>query len=308
MLNNKIVIDHGSYSTKYGYAGYDKPEGLIRSLIIKDGYESIVDIEESFIKGFEGMEIEYPIKNGYIMNYDLMENIWDEIFYNKLKIDPKISSILITEQSNTPNKTRDIIKEIMFEKYGFNQIQFCNQQVVSLYGSGRSTGIVLDIGHDITRCVPVYDSLVINNGSQFSGLAGKRFNNHICNYHNFKKKDDEMDIYKRKYFKTEKNKLYRNYFIDQLDNIDCLSLSDLINKSIQQSDIDLRKDLAKNIVMVGGTSKIPGLCKDIYNSLNKYDNLKYKITASKNRDISAWLGGSILSGIPTFNNMWIKKN
>jgi actin-related protein len=301
MVNNKIVIDHGSYSIKYGYAGSNKPEDVIRSVVIRDGSETITDINESFIRGFHGMDTVHPIKNGHIIDFDAMECIWSTIFDEKLSIDPMSTSVLITEPFSATNKTRDTIKEIMFEKYGFKQLQFCNQQIVSLYGSGRSTGILLDIGHDITRCISVYDSYTIGASMQFSNLAGKELNGYISDFLKFKKYDDEMTDYKKKYFRTENNKLYRKFFTDA-DN----GLATIINRCIRGSDIDLRTDLAKNIVMVGGTSKIPGLHKDIYNSLNKINNLKYKISAGPNRDISAWQGGSILSSIHCFE--WLDKN
>ena len=92
-----------------------------------------------------------------------------------------------------------------------------------------------------------------------------------------------------------------------MDNIDCPSIPELISRAINFSDIDLRKDLAKNIVLSGGTSKIPGLCNDILNGVKKADHLKYKIYAPRHRQHSAWLGGSILSCLPTFDSMWIKK-
>jgi len=310
MSQNKIVIDHGSYSTKYGFAGYDKPEGSIRSLVIKDGNDyddAIIDVGESFVKGFDDMEVTYPIKNGIIFDFDGMEKIWDEIIDEKLKVNPNITSVLLTEPIGSKKKSREIVKEIMFEKYGFKQIQFCSQEIVSLYGSGKSTGLVVDIGHDLSRCVPIYDSYIIKSGVQLTNLAGKKFNDHISDRMKFNKYPDELDSYKKNYFKSEGNRLYRNFFIDQLDNIDCPSIPELVSRAISFSDIDLRKDLAKNIVLVGDTSKIPWLSKDILNSVNKVDHLKYKVYAPRNRQHSAWLGGSILSCLPTFDDMWIKK-
>lgn len=310
MSNNRVVLDHGSFSTKYGYSGYNKPEGSIRSLVIEDGHINknyITDVNESFSKSFNDMDIIYPIKNGTIVDFDAMELIWDDIFYEKLKLNPKITSILITEQTMANEKNRNKIKEIMFEKYNFNKIQFCNQQIVSLYGSGRSSGIVLDIGHDLTKCVPIYDSYIISQGYQISPLAGKKLNNYIREYMNLNEEDDWLDRYKQKYFKNSGNQLYKDYFFDiNINKLDCPPLSQLIENAINISDIDLRKNLAKNILITGGTSKISGLSKDIYNNLNKLNNLQYKIIAPKNRDQLSWLGASLLSCIPIFDDIWIK--
>lgn len=310
MSCNRIVLDHGSFSVKYGYSGCSRPEGEIRSLVVEDGYKDksyITDVNESFCNSFVGMESVYPIKNGIIVDFDTMEKIWDDLFYEKMHLNPKITSILITEPVMTTDKSRSTIKEIMFEKYGFGKLQFCNQSIVSLYGSGRSTGILVDIGHDLTKCVPIYDSYVVSQGLQLSGLAGKQLNGYINEYMDINETDDWLDRYKRKYFRKDDNMLYREYFFDSnVNRLDCPTLSKLVENAINLSDVDLRKDLAKNIVVTGGTSKIPGLSKDIYDNLNRLDYLHYKVSASKNRDHSAWLGASLLSCLPTFDQMWIK--
>jgi centractin len=315
MSKDKIVLDHGSYNIRYGFAGYDKPDGKIRSLVVKDDNDRFVDVDENFINGFNDMELIYPIKNGVINNFKEMIYLWDCIFFEKLNIKPKKCSILITEPNGVSQKVKSKIKKIMFRKYKFKKIQFCSQEIVSLYGSGRSTGIVLDMGHTITKCVPVYDSYIITNGIKRSNLAGKRMNGHIIsklkfNKYGKSKTDADMHELKRTYFNSQNKLLYRNLFVDpSIDHLDTMSIPELINDCIKRSDIDLRKDLARNIVLVGGTSKIPGLCSDLNNALNKIGKvkgLKYKISASRNREYSSWLGGSILSCLPTFDNHWIK--
>lgn len=303
-------MDHGSFSVKYGYSGCSRPEGVIRSIVVQDGSVEksyITDVNESFCNSFIGMEALYPIKNGMIVDFDAMEMIWDDLFYEKLKVNPKITSVLITEPIMATEKSRDMLKEIMFEKYGFGKLQFCNQAVVSLYGSGRSTGVVVDIGHDLTKCVPIYDSYVVAQGLQISVLAGKQLNSYINEYMGINETDEWLDRYKHKYFRKDDNRLYREYFFDSsVNRLDCPTLSNLVENAINMSDMDLRKELAKNIVVTGGTSKIPGLSKDIHDNLYGLDRFQTKVSASKNRDYSAWLGASLLSCLPTFDQMWIK--
>ena len=300
-MSNKIVIDHGSFSIKYGYSGYNRPEGEIRSIAVKENSTTIVDINESFIDNFD-MTLEYPIKNGVIMDYDIIDDMWECIFFEKLKIDPTKAYILLTEPPLTTRKMRNNVTEILKEKYNCKGIQFCNQQVLSLYSIGKNTGTVIDIGHDITRCVPIYESYIIESGIQMSDISGKTYNKYLCSQLEMYKTDDYMDKYKK-----NNNSYYKEFFIDK--TISQNTIQETIINSIQSSDIDLRNNLAKNIMLTGGTSKMAGLYSDINNSLNTYKStkmrVKYKVCAPKSRNYSAWLGGSILSCLPTFDKMWM---
>ena len=77
-----------------------------------------------------------------------------------------------------------------------------------------------------------------------------------------------------------------------------------------ECDADIRKDLFFNIVFSGGTSMFPGfserlskeICKLAPNAYQK----KVRISDSV-RKYSAWIGGSMISSLSTFQSMWISK-
>ena len=81
--------------------------------------------------------------------------------------------------------------------------------------------------------------------------------------------------------------------------------------SIQKSDVDVRKDLYQNIVLSGGTTLYPGLPERLQAEIKKLVNInmapKVKIVAVPERKYCVWIGGSILSSITTFDEMWITK-
>ncbi|CEP64170.1 Arp4p LALA0_S10e04016g [Lachancea lanzarotensis] len=88
-------------------------------------------------------------------------------------------------------------------------------------------------------------------------------------------------------------------------------LNDLVATSIMATDVDLRATLAHNLVVTGGTSSIPGLTDRLVAELNKkLPALKFRILTSghsKERQTRAWLGGSILSSLGTFHQLWVGK-
>lgn len=83
------------------------------------------------------------------------------------------------------------------------------------------------------------------------------------------------------------------------------------NDSINKSDIDVRKDLYMNIVLSGGTTLYAGLperlTKELKNLANPNMASKIKVLAVPERKYCVWIGGSILSSISTFSDMWITK-
>jgi actin-related protein len=79
--------------------------------------------------------------------------------------------------------------------------------------------------------------------------------------------------------------------------------------SIMKCDIDIRKDLYANIVLSGGTTMFDKIDARITNELTGLApaSMEVKVTAPKERKYSVFIGGSILSSLSTFENMWISK-
>ncbi|CAG2257931.1 Actin, cytoplasmic type 5,Actin, cytoskeletal 4,Actin, cytoplasmic A3,Actin, muscle-type,Actin-75,Actin-like protein 53D,Putative actin-24,Actin, non-muscle 6.2,Actin-71,Actin-4,Actin, nonmuscle,Actin, alpha skeletal muscle 2,Actin, cytoskeletal 2A,Actin B,Actin-11,Actin-15A,Actin, cytoplasmic type 8,Actin, cytoplasmic 2,Actin, cytoplasmic 1,Actin, alpha skeletal muscle B,Actin, spherule isoform,Actin-57B,Actin, acrosomal process isoform,Actin, muscle-type A2,Actin-5,Actin-100,Actin-93,Actin,Centractin,Act len=86
-------------------------------------------------------------------------------------------------------------------------------------------------------------------------------------------------------------------------------LHETLNYSILNSGEDLRKDLYGNIVLCGETSRTPGITERMQSEITNLAPLIRKITVQTPPDIknSAWVGGSILASLPTFQQMCITK-
>lgn len=82
-----------------------------------------------------------------------------------------------------------------------------------------------------------------------------------------------------------------------------------IYQTIQSCDIDIRKDLYQNIVLSGGTTMFDGIGSRLTNELSNLaaPSMKVKVVAPPERRYAVWIGGSILSSLPTFEQMWISK-
>jgi actin-related protein 2 len=83
-----------------------------------------------------GLEINYPLDNGIIRNWEDMEHLWNYTFGSKLGIEPKDHRIVLTEAPMNPTGNREKMLEIMFEKYGFKAVYVGVQAMLTLYAQG----------------------------------------------------------------------------------------------------------------------------------------------------------------------------
>ena len=158
-----IVIDNGSSMMKAGFAGDEAPRsifpsivGRIRRDITNFGYNNVfVGDEACYMASVSALK--YPIEHGIITNWDEMEMIWHHTFYNELKVDPAEHPVLLTDAPKNPRSNREKMIQLMFETFNIPSFYVSMQGFLSLYASGRTTGVVCEIGDGVTQVVPCYE-------------------------------------------------------------------------------------------------------------------------------------------------------
>ena len=85
-----------------------------------------------------------------------MEKMWHHCFYNELQMSPEDNKVLLTDSPGNSRKNKETMIQLMFEKFQTQSFYLATQQVLALYASGRTTGIVVDSGYAVTSTVPVY--------------------------------------------------------------------------------------------------------------------------------------------------------
>ena len=83
----------------------------------------------------------------------------------------------------------------------------------------------------------------------------------------------------------------------------------MIDESISKSDIDIRRDLYQNIILSGGTTMTKGFSDRVQKQLPEISpqNMKVKVLGSFDRRFQPWVGGSILSSLGSFQQMWMSR-
>ena len=68
----------------------------------------------------------------------------------------------------------------MLEGAGMGGVYLANKSVLSMYGGGRTTGICVDSGEDMTYIVPCWEGTPLPNATLILKLGGKHVTgNHI---------------------------------------------------------------------------------------------------------------------------------
>lgn len=92
-----------------------------------------------------------------------------------------------------------------------------------------------------------------------------------------------------------------------------VGVGELINRSLQQCDVDIRSGLSSNIVLTGSSTLIPGLAERLSYELNRtpyYGKVRIHtgstgLAGTIERRHGAWIGGSVLSSLGSFQPLWL---
>ena len=348
-----IVCDNGSGMVKAGFSGDDAPRAVFPSIVGRPKTEQAMlgAAKKDHFVGDDAqakrgvLHIRYPIEHGIVTNWEDMEKIWHHTFYNELRTQPEDSKVLLTEAPMNPKQNRERMTQIMFETFNVPAMYVGIQAVLSLYSSGRTTGIVLDSGDGVTHTVPIYEGYSMPHAVMRVDMAGRDMTEYMQKLlmgkgHSFTTSAEkeivrsvkEQLCYVAGDFEEEEKKPEQDVEFELPDGstmmvgrqcyqcpealfkpekigLEAEGFHGLAYKSIQKCDIDVRRDLYSNVVLSGGTTMYKGLPERLEKELKTLVTAAdIKVVAPPERKYSVWIGGSILSSLTTFQNQWVNKS
>ncbi|KAF0381816.1 actin-related protein [Gigaspora rosea] len=352
LTNQPVVIDNGSGVIKAGFAGDEIPKCFFPSYVGRPKHVRIMAgaVEGEVFIGKKAQElrgllkIRYPIEHGIVSDWDDMERIWKYIYEEELKIASEEHPVLLTEAPLNPRSNRETAAQTFFETFNVPALFASIQAVLSLYSSGRTTGIVLDSGDGVTHAVPVYEGFALPHAIRRVDIAGRDVTEHLqlllrkagYNFHTTAEKEVVRIIKEKTCYiainpsKEEKDtngksedftlpdgnvvklgaerfKAPEILFNPELIGQEYAGIHQVVVDSINRADLDLRKSLFANVVLSGGSTLYKDFGTRLLNEVRKLavKDIKIKIFAPPERKYSTWFGGSILAALSTFKKMWV---
>jgi len=89
----------------------------------------------------------------------------------------------------------------------------------------------------------------------------------------------------------------------------CKSMPDLAWASVMAADIDVRKELCKNMIMSGGSTMYDGIADRLKQEIinRAPSGAEIRVVAAADRKYAVWKGGSTLASLSTFASSWVSK-
>ena len=355
-----IIIDLGSNTIKCGFNYEPYPRYIIPNVMgkIKSNSFSLMKDYNEFYCGLEALhnssslDITYPKleNNGKFLSTEEGLNFLEGLF--SFLIDEKFKTheigIFIIDSIFTSSKEREIIAQILFEKFKIFQLHFEPQSIMTLYSTSKTSGLVVQSGEMTTEIIPIIEGYIISQGICNFPISGHQLTNKFENAYRdifdinnvsnnywmaqtIKEQFSEI-LPSRKSFeelisKKEKNQkefilpdgnivelgdeiyeIPESLFNPNIIDVQSESLPNAIIESINRCDISTRKELFNNIILGGGNTFIKGFETRLKSEIDGIKKRSCGIINLEERKYSAWIGASVISSLSNFNKKWISKS
>jgi centractin len=253
---------------------------------------------------------------------------------------------LLTEAPLNSRRNRDQMSEIFFETIRVPALYYSAPSPLCLYASGRTTGVVLDVGDTVTHAVPVYEGFALRHSVCRSSVAGRDVTKHlqlqlkraglcltttaesdlaktvkedVCFLTPTPNADDATEKDSKTLYQlpdgqtvtlsSERYQAPNVLFDPSLVGSEEPGAADVLVNSIMKSDMDLRSKLFSQIVVAGGSTLTPGFGDRLLHEVRARSpgHTRIRISAPPDRTSSCYVGGSILASLATFRNMWVSR-
>ncbi|MDB6141350.1 MAG: actin, non-muscle 6 [Pseudomonas sp.] len=308
-----IVIDLGSGITKAGFSGDNAPRAVFPTIVGRP--RKAVSGQKDLYVGDEALSnsgtltLKYPLEHGPVENWDDLEKLLDHTFYNELRWPPALYAILVALPPLNSKSDMERMTQILFESFNCPAVCLVSGPILSLYASGRTTGVVVDVGDGVTYIAPISKAYVLPHAVVKSDLAGRDLTNYLriilaergysfarTAEHEIARNIKETLSYVALDYEEEMQTAASSSTLDKVYELpdgqvvavgnecfrcpeallqpsllgkDLRGIHELVYESIMKCDIDIRQELFNNIILSGGSTMFGGFADRLKKELVK---------------------------------------
>ncbi|KAJ6238413.1 actin-5c-related [Anaeramoeba flamelloides] len=156
-----LVLKSGGYTLQFGFSGESQPDATEFTYNKKD-------------------DSSIPILKGVVQNWEIMEEKWKSL-YEQLSIESSDFPLLSIHPTQMGRKEIEKTIQIFFESFSVPQLAIEDENLLPLYSVGRHSALVVNIGTELTHCVPIVDGYVLEQGIIRQEIGGLHITNNFQN-------------------------------------------------------------------------------------------------------------------------------
>ncbi|RUP50538.1 actin family [Jimgerdemannia flammicorona] len=188
---NFVVIDNGSYEIKAGMGVHDtnQPPSVVYQTSqigtpLKceriNNWEELETLWYRLVSTLPSLHPRFP-KKLFFSSFQYSRTIRRQILFKELPIKKtrNESPVLLSVPTSWTKEEYERITQIFFESFNVPGLYVAEQPLMSLYGCGSVSGVVIDIGHETTNVTSIVDSLIVYHSIQTLDVAGREADEHL---------------------------------------------------------------------------------------------------------------------------------
>lgn len=187
----RLVLDIGGGTTKIGYAGSDSPLCQFASICLDHRQAlpaSVLEHTEAtsadLLVGNEARKalaaaatrtgsitVLRPYDRGEVTGWEALARILQHAL-QQVRADAERTWILLTVAPTLTLATRKRLAALLFEKGRAERVCLANSSVAALLATGRTTGLVCEMGDTVTHVVPVFQGFALPHAVLKAAVGG----------------------------------------------------------------------------------------------------------------------------------------
>jgi actin len=243
----------------------------------------------------------HPVHRGAVKDWDQMELLWRLTLDEVGVTTPESISVLVTESARSLPSDRVKWAEMLFETLRAPAMCIANSAPLSLFASGRTTGLLADCGAGITSVAPIFEGVALAHAVLVMDYGGQDISEILrqnLDTYNVQLDLQDARILKEKhaYIKgtdaqanattgeasvtfslpdgtdvTTKNSIFgtccEQFCVNPTFADSGGGILGQVQRSFDLCDDSLKKEIGQHIVLAGGTSMLPGLGDRLMSSI-----------------------------------------